>query len=333
MAGCIPFRLTLLLVSGFWLAGCIPYTAHRDDPYFTGYHRADPSQGVTVAITDRKAPLQSEPSVESQTVPTPPEAAAAPEDRDYTYQDWYRNRYRNEDAFQLNLSYHLYGPYYYRDFRSRYWLQYQRRWHRLPWHGNGRMFDDLWWDYPYRGYGLDRWNDPWYGYYDPWYGYYDPWYYDPYYGHSYSYYGGYGWPSWHSMQGTPTTGKARVKTTQRRSRNRRDLPTGLAHESDSSLPDVPLRARSPLTGLGPESGVEKGKAVASQSGRSKSRGTPTGSARRSRWQDSGSSSASSGRQARPSSRGSSVTRSFSSSNSSGKSRKSTNTARSRRRKP
>ena len=315
MAGHIPFRLTLLLVSGFWLAGCIPYTSHRDDPYFAGYHRADPSQGVTAAITDRKAPLQGEPSVESQTVPTPPGAAEAPEDRDYTYQDWYRNRYRNEDAFQFNLSYHLYGPYYYRDFRSRYWLQYQRRW---PWYA-GRWYDP-WRDY---SYWHDPWYDPWYGYYDPWYSYYDPWYY----GHSYSYYGGYGWHPWY---GTYATGSVQTKAGKRRPRGRRDLPTGLVPVSYSSLPAVLLRTRSPLTGLEAESSVNKGKAATSQSGQAKSQGTSTRSAGRSRWQGSGSSSASSGGQARSSSRGSSTARS--SSSSSGKS-SSTKSARASGRKP
>jgi len=314
MAGYIPFRLTLLLVSGFWLAGCIPYTAHRDDPYFAGYHRADPSQGVTFAITDRKAPLQGEPSIESQTVPTPPEAAVAPEDRDYTYQDWSRNHYRNEDAFQLNLSYHLYGPYYYRDFRSRYWLQYQRR---LPWYA-GSWYDDLWWDYPYGGYGLDRWYDPWYGYYDPWYGYYDP----------YSYYGGYGWYSgygWHPWYGTYASGSVGTRITERRTRNRRDLPTGLSPESDGGMT----------------------KASASQPGQSQSEGISTVSANQSNQRKDESSRAVSSQQARSSnrqgsytststrSRSSSTVRSTSSTSSStsGTKSKTTTTARTRGRKP
>ena len=315
MAGCIPFRLTLLLVSGFWLAGCIPYTAHRDDPYFAGYHRADPSQGVTVAITDRKAPLQSEPSIESQTVPTPPEAAEAPEDRDYTYQDWNRNRYRNEDAFQLNLSYHLYGPYYYRDFRSRYWLQYQRR---LPWYA-GRWYDDLWWDYPYGGYGLDRWNDPWYGYYDPWY--YDPYsYYD-----GYGWYGGYGGYSGRPWYGTYATGSVGTRTTERRTWNRRDLPTGLSSESDGGIIKV----------------------VESQPGQSQSEGISTVSAKQSSQRKSGGSQAVSSQQARSSnrqgsytststrSRSSSSVRSTSSTSSStsGTKSKTTTTARTSGRKP
>jgi len=317
MAGYIPFRLTLLLVSGFWLAGCIPYTAHRDDPYFAGYHRADPSQSVTVAITDRKVPLQSEPSIESQTEPTPLEAAEAPEDRDYTYQDWYRNRYRNEDTFQLNLSYHLYGPYYYRDFRSRYWLQYQRRW---PWYAGG-WYDDLWWDYPYGGYGLDRWYDPWYGYYDPWYGYYDPWYY----GYPYSYYGGYGryggygWYSGRPWYGTYATGSVQTKATERRPRNRRDLPT------------IPLRTADPLTGLGPESGISTTKTAAAQSRQSQSESSGTVSGRQARPSSRQGSYTTTGTSSRSSSSRSSTTRSTSS--SSGGQSKSTSSARPRGRKP
>ena len=318
MVGRILFRSTLLLLCGIWLAGCVTYTSQRDEPRFAGYHRADPSPGVTAAITDREA-LTPAVVPDQQPPPGQAEAEKAPEDRDYTYQDWYRNRYRSDNAFRFDLSYHLYGSYYYRDLRSRYGLQYQRRWHRLPWYA-GRWDDPYWYD---------SWYDPWYGYYDPWYSYYDPWYYNPYgyYGHSYGYYGGYGWYPWY---GTYATGSVQTKAGERRPRGRRDLPTGLVPVSDSSLPAVPLRTRNPVTGLEAGSSVDKGKAATSQSGPAESRGTSTRSAGRSRWQGSGGSSASSGGQARSSSRGSSTARS--SSSSSGKS-SSTKSARASGRKP
>lgn len=317
MAGHTPFRLTFLLLSGLWLAGCIPYTSHKDDPYFAGYHRADPSQGVTVAITDREALIPT-PVPDQQPSSSQPEAAEAPTYRDYTYQDWNRSRYYDDHTFRFNLSYHLYGPYYYRDLRSRYWNRFQRRWHQLPWYAGG-WYGDPWWDYPYGGYGYggyDRW-------YDPWYGFYDPWYYDPYrsYGYPYSYYGGFGWRPWY---GTYATGPARAKTTQRRSRNRSDLPIG----------------------LGPESGGGMTGTVASQSGQSQSESSSTGTAKKAR-QEKGSSSTVSGRQARSSGRQGSYTTTRSRSRSSSSVRrtsstpssrsgtrsKSTKTARTRGRKP
>ena len=310
----ILFRSTVLLLIGMWLAGCIPYTSQRDDPRFAGYHRAGSSQGVTASITDREALIPTA-APDQQLPPNQLEAEKVPADRDYTYQDWYRNRYRNNDAFQLNLSYHLYGPYYYRDLRSRYWLNYQQRWHRLPWYAGQSWYNDPRWDYPY---WHDSWYDPWYGYYDPWYGYYDPWYsyYDPWYsGRSYGYYGGYyGWHPWYGY-GTTTTGPVQAKATERRSRGRRDLPTGLAPGSDSDMSAIPLRTADPLAGLGPESGISTTKTAASQFGRSKSRGTSTRSTRWGRRKDSGS-SGSSGKQARSSSRQGSYTSSSSSSSSS-----------------
>jgi|GEM_PF-6795863 len=322
MAGRILFRSALLLLCGMWLAGCVSYPSQRDDPRFAGYHRADPSQGVTAAVTDREtltptaAPDQQPPPGLTET-----EVEKAPEDRDYTYQDWSRNRYRNEDTFQLNLSYHLYGPYHYRDLRSRYWHQYQQRWHRLPWYA-GRWYDP-WRDY---SYWHDPWYDTWYGYYDPWYSYYDPWYS----GHSYGYYGSYyGWQPWYGY-GTTTTGSAQTVAAGRRSRGRRDLPTGLASESGSGLPIIPVRTGDPLAGSGSEAGISTIKTAAAQSGQSKSKATSTRSARKSRRQDSGSSSASSGRQTRSSSRATSTTRS--SSSSSGKS-SNTKSARPSSRKP
>ncbi len=300
MMGRILFRSTVLLLSGMWLAGCIPYTSQRDDPRFAGYHRADPSQGVTAAITDREALIPTA-APDQQPPPGQLEAEKAPADRDYTYQDWYRNRYRNNDAFQLNLSYHLYGPYYYRDLRSRYWFNYQRRWNNLPWYAGRSWYNDPRWDYPY---WHDSYYDPWYGYYDPWYSYYDPWYS----GRSYGYYGSYyGWQPWYGY-GTTTTGSVQTVATERRSRGRRDLPTGLAPGSDSGMPAISVRTADPLAGLGPESGISTTKTAASQSGRSKS----------SRWgrrQDSGS-SGSSGKQARSSSRQGSYTSSSGSSSSS-----------------
>ncbi|UCH63333.1 MAG: hypothetical protein JSU77_02440 [Fidelibacterota bacterium] len=325
MAGRKLLRSALLLLCGIWLTGCVSYAIQRDNPRFAGYHQAKPSRGVTAAIIDREtlippaAPIRQPSLVHSR-------AEEAPEDRDYTYQDWYRNRYRDNDAFQFNLSYHLYGPYHYRDFQSRYWLQYQRRWQRLPWYA-GRWYDP-WRDY---SYWHDPWYDPWYSFYDPWYGFYDPWYgyYDPWhYGHSYSYYGGgYGWHPWY---GTRTTRSVQTKATERRLRGRRDLPTGLAPISGSDIPTVPLRTRSSSAGSDSEKSADKGKAAASKSDKSKPKGTLTRLFRGSRKRDSGSSSASSSGQTRSSSRSTSTTRS--SSKSSGKS-SNAKSSRPRSRKP
>ncbi|MBA7594816.1 MAG: hypothetical protein GH143_04520 [Calditrichaeota bacterium] len=228
MAGRILFRSALLLLCGMWLAGCVSYPSQRDDPRFAGYHRAVPSQGVTAAVTDRET-LTPTTATDQQTPPGLTEAEKAPEDRDYTYQDWYRNRYRNDDAFQLNLSYHLYGPNYYRDLQSRYWLQYQRRWHRLPWYA-GRWYDP-WRDY---SYWHDPWYDPWYGYYDPWYSYYDPWYS----GYPYSYYGGYGYyyHNWNPYGPYYYSDSRRIdtepQTYTQRTRARKDRPSTFTNADD-----------------------------------------------------------------------------------------------------
>jgi len=308
-----PFRLVLLLAGGIWAVGCIPYQSSGDDPLFAGYHRSDPSQGTTAVITDRGAYTQAASVPHTQPAPVPQEKMEGPREQDYTYQDWSRNRYRGEDAFQFNLSYHLYGPYYYRDFQTRYWHRYQRRWHNLPWYANGWWFDDLWWNYPQRGYGHQQyswWYDPWYDYY------YDPWYYDPYwsYWRPSSYYGGYGDYGWYPWYSTPSAGTTKTKVTQRRSRNRRDLPTGASSEA--------------VPGPALDSGMTT--SAAAQSGQSKTGKTSTGSAKTARSSDRRDSSTTSGdtHRSSPGIRSSSKTKS-----SSSKASKSTKTARTKQRKP
>ncbi|MFB0516388.1 MAG: hypothetical protein ACETWG_07275 [Candidatus Neomarinimicrobiota bacterium] len=335
MAARASFRLTFLLLSGILLVGCASFTRLSDDPYFAGYHRSDPSRGLTAAITDREALAPTAPIPETQPPPDQPGKIEEPGDVDYTYQDWYRDRYREDDThISVNLLYHLNGPYYYRDWQTRYWMQYQRRWNRLPMYASPWWFDDLWWDYPYWGtgypygdYGYNRyswWYDPWYDWY------YDPWYYDPYwdYGYPYSYYGGYSSYPWY---GTPITVSAPTKATQRRPRNRRDLPTGLSPE---------LTPDSELSG-------DMTKTVASQTGQTQSQSTSTGATEQASQQQPESSRAVSDQTARSSDRqgsyttGGTTTRSSpgvsrtsqSAPRSSSKASRSTKTSRTRDRQP
>ncbi|MFC1543048.1 hypothetical protein ACFL4K_00750 [Candidatus Neomarinimicrobiota bacterium] len=241
MAGQKVLRFTCLILSGIWLTGCLSYTLSSDDPLFPGYHRGESSQGITTAIIDREAQIPTTAPISPLTNITP-EEPAAPESGNYSYPNWYRDRYINEEALNINLSYHLYGPYYYRDFRTRDWLNYQRRWDRLPWYADGWWFDELWWDHHF-----------WLGWdYDPWYGYY----YDPLYYHPYSYYqpaygytrfgGGY-WYPWYGS--TYAVSSVQARATERRPVNRRDLPTGLDTSQGSGISQL-VNAQAGLSSSG-----------------------------------------------------------------------------------
>lgn len=216
----IHHRLTLLLLSGLGLTAC----AHlQNDAYFAGFHASDPSRSTTPSIIDRglliTAPLPSE----GAQVDVEPENLAEP------YRDWRRGRYRDDAFAQYNLMAYLYGPYYDRDYRSRLWLEHQRRWNRIPWYAYDPLFDDFWMVDPYwrsRYWGGSGWYDPWYaGYYDPWY-WWDP-YYGGGYGLGYSGFGGYYdyWPYGYTRRSTVTTVADVTANKQRRPRSRRDLPT------------------------------------------------------------------------------------------------------------
>ncbi|UCH11380.1 MAG: hypothetical protein JSU61_05695 [Fidelibacterota bacterium] len=318
MTGFRLYRFIALLISGIWLAGCIPYVYNSDDPHFAGYHRSSKADAVTASIVDRETLV---PNIityyQPEEIPVvPTDTAAEPVDLNYSYQDWNRDRYRGDSGTQFNLIYHLNGPYYYHGFQTRFWHNYHRRFHRIPWYANGWYFDDLWWDYAFWGpmYDWHGWMyNPWYGsFYDPWYGFYDPWYYDPYwsYGHHYSYYRGYGYPGYHSWYGYQGTSRVRAKATEARPRGRRDLPTGY----------VPGMTSAPTYSGGMT------KAVVSGTGESQTSGSSSGSAGRAQSQDSGSSGKIKGRQARPRGRQGIFSRSSSSSSSSGSSSKATSSS-------
>lgn len=292
MYGRTLIRSFLLTGAMLWVWGCIPATWHHEDPYFSGYHYSDSSPGVTTAIIDRETIRREQPPrAATRPAPRPQEIPAEETYSDYTYQDWQRDQQRNEADIQINLSYHLGGPYYYHDFRDRYWRGYMRRWHRLPWYANGWWFDDLWWDhhfwnpYQYQQYG---WYDPWYGYYDPWYSYYDPWYgyyYDPFWSYSrhgyyrHHYYADYGWgPHWGHYSGGYRSDPDERKTTTARTRNRADLPTSVPSGSGMTTSARSSSAASSSSGSSSKSSarttVRKGSsATSSSSDRSSSSGS------------------------------------------------------------
>lgn len=257
----IHHRLTLLLLSGLGLTAC----AHlQNDPYFAGFHADDPARGVTPSIVDRglliTAPL---PSVEAR-------AEVAPEQRTDPYRD---------DAFaQYNLMVHLYGPYYNQGYRSRLWLQHQRRWNRIPWYAYDPLFDDHWMFDPYWGSryrGGSRWYDPWYA------GFYDPWFWDPYgggYGLGYSGFGGYYYygSSGYRRHGALTTVAVKPANKQRRLRSRRDLPTTMSGGPTSAPESWATETRSGWTTR--SSTPRRSSSVSSRSGSSStSRGRSSGS--------------------------------------------------------
>ncbi|MFC1583110.1 hypothetical protein ACFL4U_00360 [Candidatus Neomarinimicrobiota bacterium] len=322
MNGRTLIRVIFLTGTMLWLWGCIPATWHQDDPYFAGYHRSDSSPGVTTPIVDRELIRRAIiPRPSREPVSRPSEVPAEDTYSEYTYQDWYRDRQQADTDIYINLSYHLGGPYYYHDFQDRYWREYMRRYHRLPWYANGWWFDDLWWDHnswnPHynRHYG---WHDPWYSYYDPWYGGYDPWYgsyYDPFWSYSRqgyyrnSFYSDYGWGRHRGYYSGGYRGDSDTqKTTTARTRNRNDLPTSMPSNLQS--------------GGGMTTSVRSGAASSGSSG------TSSGSTARSTVRK-GSSSASSS-SGKSSSSGSRASKS--SSSSSKKSSKS-KTSRTRNRKP
>ncbi len=212
--------LTFLLLSGLGLTAC----AHlQNDAYFAGFHANDRSGSTTPSIIDRglliTAPLPSE----------VPQAEVEPENLADPYRYGRRGPFRDDAFTQYNLMVHLYGPYHYRDYRSRLWLQHQRRWNRLPWYAYNPLFDDFWMVDPYWGsryWGGSRWYDPWYA------GVYDPWYWDPYgggYGLGYTGFGGYYdyWPYGYgyTRRGRQTTVAVKSANMQRRPRSRKDSPT------------------------------------------------------------------------------------------------------------
>ena len=239
-------RSMLILLSGIGLGGCISLQTQTDDPLYAGYHRVGVPGGVTTAITDREA-LIPEAAPRERSLLDQSEAEVTTDYYDDTMSNWYRQYYLDESAFQFNLSYHLYGPYYFYDLRTRYLLSNRPQWYRLPRYANGWMFSDLWWDYYYWN---DWWYDPWYGYYDPWYNYYDPWYY----GNPYYYHGGYGfysssnWRYWDPWYRTYNVSSVQTTATERRPENRIDLPTGLdpGLSSDMTIRITPQTGQSQL---------------------------------------------------------------------------------------
>ncbi|UCD36760.1 MAG: hypothetical protein JSW54_07915 [Fidelibacterota bacterium] len=336
MRGRTLFLSMLLILLGIGVSGCAHHLSQKVDPLFAGFHRADPAQGITEPILDRGKLISHTVATDDQrTSSVPAETSADYGNLNYAYQDWSRDRYRDDSGIQLNLIYHLNGPYYYHGFQSRFWHHYQRRWHRLPWYASGWMFDDLWWDHMYwdfrynhYGRAYDPWYgyyDPWYGHYDPWYSYYDPWYYNPYWSYGYPSYGGHYWSSPYYWHGSPGTGTVKQKAVTKRPRSRRDLPAGLS-------PNIPL-----------DGGMTT--AMGSQSGQSQTTGRSTGTIGKTRKSGSGSGGSAKGKQARSRSRQSSHTSDSSgrsaprarsstksSSSSSNKSTE-TKTSRSRGRKP
>ena len=314
MAHRTSFPAHWLFFGGVLLSSCASLGGPGTDPYFAGYHAGAEGDGITSAITDREALLEaasseSPPAYES-TEPPPPPAS-----EEYTSRNWYRDRYYDDPGFRFSLSYHLNGPYQYRNFRSRAWPYHHQRWGQRPWHGG----------WPY--YGDYGWTDPWYGYgyYNPW----DPWYYDPYWAYGYGGYpyGGYGYyghgrHSWHSGYGASTgvTAKASV----RRPHNRRDLPTGPgswgapnADASGAMTTVVTTQPGSSASRGGTAKGRSKGKATGGTRARGANRKTSAA--------ERGKERSSSGSASRSSSSGKSK--------SSGKSGSRGKTSRPRNRKP
>ncbi|MCH7858421.1 MAG: hypothetical protein IID14_01830 [Candidatus Marinimicrobia bacterium] len=214
-------RLTLFLLSGLGLTACAQL---QNDAYFAGFHANDPSGSTTPSIIDRGL---------LNTAPLPAESVRAdvePENPADPYRYGRQQRYRDDPFTQYNLMVHLYGPYYYRDYRSRLWLQHQRRWSRIPWFAYDPLLDDFWMADPFWRSRYGGWS----GRYDPWYaGYYDPWYWDPYgggYGLGYASYGGYYdyWPYGYIRRGTLATVAIKPPNHQQRRRGRKDLTTTMS---------------------------------------------------------------------------------------------------------
>ena len=320
----ISYAARWLLLGGLGLSGCMSTSGPGIDPYFAGYHAANPAHGLTVPVPDRSALIEAEALAQPA---SPDPIAGAAETEGEIYSTYYRDPYDRRGGIRMNLSYHLYGPYRYGDLRSRHWLAHQRRWRQLPWYGYGY---DPWY--------IDPWYiDPWYGhgqygaYFDPWYAYgYDPWYYDPYYGgytNAYnSFYGGYGHhyhgSTWYRDSDRADAGGQGTSRTRRPS-NRRGLPIGPASQLATNGATGSAMTTTAGSQAGPSASRQRLAAAASKGSASSGKQSRGASRRR---------SAVTPRKERSSSGGSARQKS-SARSSSDKGSKSSKTSRSRNRKP
>ena len=264
----IPLAGRWLLLCGIGLSSCMSYTNPEVDPYFAGYHAANPARRLTETIPDRAA-LNEADALAQATVPAAVVDTPGSGGETYTgsmHRNLYRDPYYRRGGSRLNLSYHLYGPYHYRGLRSRLWLRHHQRWNQLPWYAYDPFFDAAWWHDPWYGYGqYGAYLDPWYAYgYDPWY--FDPWYYDPYYAGYVNAFGPYyGWrnhyhgSSWYRDGGLADASNQNTSRT-RRPRNRWGLPTGSAAELASNTDDGSTMTKVVASGPG-SSGSWRGSAT------------------------------------------------------------------------
>lgn len=207
------FGIAITLAIGLWATGCAHNSATPNDPYFTGYHKAD-GAGLTVGVVDRAAIAEA--------IPNPARGGSTELDanddwamRQY-YMDRYMLQYPNNFAIDSYWGYNNLG---YNRYRMR--LRYGNH---PPYWGSSAFG----WRYDPYGYNLYGYNP----YYDPYWLAQSPWYYSSYPYHFYpfdqplNYYGYSGYnSSWYNY-GYPIWGSGVTQSGDRKLRRPRDRDGG-----------------------------------------------------------------------------------------------------------